>query len=90
MISQIATANEEQAATGEEITKNVAMISEVTHDSSRRISEIAQSAEDLSRLTDDLRGLVSQFNIINTSHQLGAGEMRRSIGAGGSRYLQGH
>ncbi|HPP40699.1 MAG TPA: methyl-accepting chemotaxis protein, partial [Candidatus Kapabacteria bacterium] len=64
MISQIATANEEQAATGEQITKNVAMISEVAQDSSRRVTEIAHSAEDLSRLTDELRELVSQFKII--------------------------
>jgi len=72
MISQIATASEQQAATGEQITKNVAMISDVTHDSSRRITEIAHSSEALSRLTEDLRTLVSQFKIQAAEYQITA------------------
>ena len=82
MISQIATASEEQAATGEQITKNVAMISDVTHDSSRRITEIAHSSEDLSRLTEELRALVSQFRIQAAQEQLSVKEQRASIGGG--------
>jgi len=84
MISQIATASEEQAATGEQITKNVAMISEVAQDSSRRITEIAHSADDLSRLTDELRGLVAQFKIMQS--ELGY-TPKRSLSSKSNKYL---
>lgn len=84
MISQIATASEEQAATGEQITKNVAMISEVAQDSSRRITEIAHSADDLSRLTDELRGLVAQFKIMQ--NELGY-TPQRSLSSKSHKYL---
>jgi len=84
MISQIATASEEQAATGEQITKNVAMISEVAQDTSRRITEIAHSADDLSRLTDELRGLVAQFKIMQS--ELGY-TPKRSLSSKSNKYL---
>ncbi|MEJ5246106.1 MAG: methyl-accepting chemotaxis protein [Bacteroidota bacterium] len=86
MISQIASANEEQAATGEQITKNVAMISEVAQDSSRRVTEIAHSAEDLSRLTDELRELVSQFKIIHHEYEMSS---QRSLSGKSNKYLSG-
>lgn len=86
MISQIATANEEQAATGEQITKNVAMISEVAQDSSRRITEIAHSAEDLSRLTDELRNLVMQFKILQQDIALSS---HRTLSGKQHKYLAG-
>ncbi len=86
MISQIATANEEQAATGEQITKNVAMISEVAQDSSRRVTEIAHSAEDLSRLTDELRELVSQFKIIQHEYEMSS---QRTLTGKSNKYLSG-
>ncbi len=86
MISQIATANEEQAATGEQITKNVAMISEVAQDSSRRVTEIAHSAEDLSRLTDELRELVSQFKIIQHEYEMSS---QRTLKGKSHKYLSG-
>jgi methyl-accepting chemotaxis protein len=63
MINQIAAASEEQSSTSEQIAKNVGTISHVTNDSARRIQDIAHSSEDLSKLTEQLRTLVSQFKV---------------------------
>nr|HPI19467.1 methyl-accepting chemotaxis protein [Candidatus Kapabacteria bacterium] len=63
MINQIAAASEEQSSTSEEIAKNVGTISHVTNDSARRIQDIAHSSEDLSKLTEQLRSLVTQFKV---------------------------
>ena len=63
MINQIAAASEQQSSTSEQVAQNVGMISHVTNDSARRIQDIAHSSEDLSKLTEQLRVLVSRFNI---------------------------
>jgi len=63
MINQIAAASEEQSSTSEQIAKNVSTISYVTNDSARRIQDIAHSSEDLSKLTEQLRALVTQFRV---------------------------
>jgi methyl-accepting chemotaxis protein len=59
----INAANEEQSMTSEQISRNVETISTVSHESAFGISQIAQAADGLSRLTDDLRQLVDQFQI---------------------------
>ncbi|MCX6147519.1 MAG: methyl-accepting chemotaxis protein, partial [Candidatus Kapabacteria bacterium] len=63
MINQIVVASEEQSATSEQIAKNVMEISKVTSESTVRIEEIAHHSEDLTRLTDSLKEIVSQFRI---------------------------
>ncbi len=63
MINQIAAASEEQSSTSEQIAKSVSTISHVTCDSARRIQDIAHSSEDLSKLTEQLRALVTQFRV---------------------------
>ena len=63
MIDQIATASEQQAATSEEISQNVSMIADATNSSAHKIQDIAKSTEELTRLTESLRGLVSRFHI---------------------------
>lgn len=74
MINQIAAASEEQSSTSEQIAKNVGTISHVTNDSARRIQDIAHSSEDLSKLTEQLRTLVSQFKV-----DAGAGESQDRV-----------
>ncbi len=69
MISQIASANEEQSATSEELAKNVTSISSVTNDSTFKIQEIAGSTEDLVRLTTELAEIMGQFVIDSDSSQ---------------------
>lgn len=72
MISQIAAASEEQSATSEEISHNVTSISDVTNESSKRVDEVAQTAIELSKLTDYLSNFIKQFKVvdINSKHEL--------------------
>ncbi len=63
MINQIAAAGEEQSSTSEQISKSVEGISTVTSQSAAGISQIARSADDLNRLTESLRTLISKFAI---------------------------
>ena len=58
---QIASASEEQSVVAEEINKNVVNISEVADKNASASEQLAASSNDLARLTEDLRGLVSQF-----------------------------
>ena len=58
---QIASASEEQSVVAEEINKNVVNISEVADKNASASEQLATSSNDLARLTEDLRGLVSQF-----------------------------
>lgn len=61
MINQIVASSEEQAATSEQIAKNVLTISQVTRESTNRIEEIASVSEQLSKLTYNLKEIVNKF-----------------------------
>lgn len=61
MINQIVISSEQQAATSEQIAKNVISISRVTGESTQRIEEIAQASDELTKLTEHLKSVVSQF-----------------------------
>lgn len=63
IIGQVAAAGEEQAATSEQISKNIEAISSVTNQSSEGILQIAGAAKDLSKLTNGLEQLISKFKI---------------------------
>ncbi len=63
LVSQVATASEEQAATAEEISRNIETINSVVHESAVGVSEIAQATEDLNRLTENLQNIVEQFRL---------------------------
>lgn len=63
MITDIAAASEEQAATTETISQNVLGISRATGESTLQIGEVAETADNLSRLTDELRNLMSEFQV---------------------------
>ena len=66
MISEIATASEEQAATSEQISRNITTISKVTAESARNIEDIASTANELARMTESLTSLISQFKLDNS------------------------
>ncbi len=63
MISRIAAASEEQSSTSEEISKNVAAISQVTNEATKRILDIAHASDELAKMTDNLRELVNSFKV---------------------------
>ena len=60
-VNQIAVAAEEQTATTLEINNNIQQITEVANISSRSSHEEAQAANQLSKLAEDLKGMVGQF-----------------------------
>ena len=63
MISQIATASEEQSVTSEQISESVEGISTVTQESAMGVTQIAESADGLGQLTEELRTLISRFRL---------------------------
>ncbi len=67
LVSQVATASEEQASTAEEISRNIESINMVTHESTAGVEEIAKATEDLNRLTENLQQLVEQFKLDNSN-----------------------
>jgi len=70
IVVQVAAASEQQAATAEEIGKNIEAISNVTNEAASGIQLIAQSAENLNKLTVTLQSLVHQFKINDTKGDL--------------------
>ncbi len=61
MNTQIASASEEQSVVAEEINQNVVKISEIAANSSANAGQTQHSSDELSRLSVELQGLVSQF-----------------------------
>jgi methyl-accepting chemotaxis protein len=61
----VATASEEQSSTSEQISKNIESISNVSSQTTIGIQQIAQAAESLNQLTDNLERLVLKFNLGN-------------------------
>jgi methyl-accepting chemotaxis protein len=67
IVTQVASASQEQSSASEQISKNIESISNVTLQSATGVQQIARAAEDLNRLTNDLQNLVSNFKISKTS-----------------------
>jgi methyl-accepting chemotaxis protein/NAD-dependent dihydropyrimidine dehydrogenase PreA subunit len=61
LITHIAAASEEQSATSEEIGKNLSEINERSYKSSNGLQQIAESAQELSRLTNGLFEMINKF-----------------------------
>jgi methyl-accepting chemotaxis protein len=66
IITQVATASQEQSSAAEQISKNIESISTVTQQSAAGVHEIARASEDLNRLTNNLSDMVSHFKINNS------------------------
>lgn len=67
IVTQVASASEQQSTAADEISKNVEAISSVSQQSSAGLQQIAKAAEDLNRLTFNLEKLIAQFKIIDIS-----------------------
>ncbi|MBI9072103.1 MAG: HAMP domain-containing protein [Melioribacteraceae bacterium] len=63
VVTQVATASEEQSITVENISKNIEGITAVTNQSAQSLQQVAATAEDLNNLTQNLSDLISQFKI---------------------------
>lgn len=63
LINQVAVASEEQSSTAEQISRNIETMSGVTQESANGIEHVAKAADDLSRMTENLRNLILQFKI---------------------------
>jgi len=63
MISQIATATEEQSSAAEQISKNLEHISSVTRETANGAEQSAAAAEELNRQADGLQQVVAKFRI---------------------------
>ncbi|MEG8945539.1 HAMP domain-containing methyl-accepting chemotaxis protein [Rosettibacter firmus] len=61
VINQVAAASEEQSVTSEQINRNVETISKVTNESAAGIQQIASAADELNRMTTNLKELISHF-----------------------------
>ena len=65
MVTQIAVASEEQSSASEEIAKNVENINAVTHQFAQGVKQVAQSAEDLKGLAEEVQGLLLKFTLFS-------------------------
>jgi methyl-accepting chemotaxis protein len=69
MIADIAAASEQQAATTEEISKNVLGISHATADSTHQVEAVAATSGELAELTAQLNALMMKFTINTNDSQ---------------------
>ncbi len=63
LVTQVATASEEQSSAAEQISKNIEAITSVTQQSASGTQQIARAAEDMNRLTERLSEMVQRFKI---------------------------
>ncbi|HVP07309.1 MAG TPA: methyl-accepting chemotaxis protein [Candidatus Acidoferrum sp.] len=63
MISQMATASEEQSSAAEQISKNIEHISSVTKETATGADQSAAAAEELNRQADGLQQIVQRFKV---------------------------
>ena len=63
MNTQIASAAHEQSTVAEDINLNITAINDIAHRSAEGAGRMALASDELARLSDELRSLVSQFRI---------------------------
>ena len=66
IVALVAAASEEQSSAAEQIGKNIDAISTVTQQSVQGIQQIAQSSENLIKLTQNLENIVKKFHFNNS------------------------
>jgi len=69
VINQVAVASEEQSSTAEQISRNIETMSSVTQQSAQGIEHVAKAGDNLIRMMEKLRGLISQFKIGNEERE---------------------
>jgi methyl-accepting chemotaxis protein len=71
LVTQVATASEEQSATAEQISRSIEGINNVAQETAIGVEQIAKASEDLNRLTENLQQLVFQFRFEATKRDNG-------------------
>ncbi|MBI1938122.1 MAG: methyl-accepting chemotaxis protein [Ignavibacteriales bacterium] len=61
VVAQVASASEQQSATSEQISRNVESISKVTNESASGIQQIAGAADELNKMTTNLKSIITHF-----------------------------
>ncbi len=84
-VDTIAVATEEQSTTSEQISRNIESISSVSEGQARGVTEVAQVAEDLSQLTNDLQGLADEFDVSRQREASEASAASASVAGDGAR-----
>ena len=88
VMSQLATASEEQATTSNVMAESVTAIADVIEESVQSVGNIAGSAQGLQAQAEELQQLIGQFRITRSTH--GTRQNAPSaIGANGGKQLQG-
>lgn len=82
VVAQVASASEQQSATSEQISKSVESISKVTNESASGIQQIAGAADELNKMTVNLKGLISKFNFEGSN-----GSSHKKINAAANQYM---
>ena len=85
MISQIASATQEQSTTSEQISRSVEAISTITGESTNEIAEIARSSDRMNQVTKELRLLMARFTLDETATTTSEPE---SFAVGGDGYSE--
>ena len=86
-IEQVASAGEQQSSTAEQISKNIEGINSVTNESAAGLEQVARTAEDLTRLTENLQVLVSKFKLDNNQIQLSELNQTNTLETYNTNYL---
>jgi methyl-accepting chemotaxis protein len=61
VVSQVAVASEQQSRSSEQISQNVEAISKVTNETASGIQQIASAADELNRLTSNLKSSINKY-----------------------------
>jgi methyl-accepting chemotaxis protein len=88
VMSQIATASEEQATTSNVMAESVTAIADVIEESVQNVGNIAGSAQGLQAQAEELQQLIGQFRITRSAHGTRQAA-QNTIGAGVGKQLQG-
>ncbi|MEW6507354.1 MAG: methyl-accepting chemotaxis protein [Bacteroidota bacterium] len=68
IVAQVASASEEQSSTSEVISRNVESISKVTNENATGVQQIASSADELNKMTINLKELIAQYKFAGSNH----------------------
>ena len=89
VMSQLASASEEQAATSNVMAQSVSSIAEVIEDAAQSVGHIAESAGGLQSQAEELRALIGQFRINRRQGEGYRAEYRGVEGQSAQRRLGG-
>jgi methyl-accepting chemotaxis protein len=73
MIQQIATAAEEQSATGGEVALNIESVAEITKQTAVNAHQTSEGSKDLFSMAAELQGLVDEFKLRSSGREENSG-----------------